>query len=163
KSNLWHFSHLYEITGCDSLLSSAEFRLDRRRSVGQALASLTGRTGCGGSGTDPERRLRRNKYTPPPAGISRNGESETLNYYRKSLRMNSLISNSFGWNILREMIFSCPLFSIFCEEVGGGGYPLVCRAETGGQRECVRFLETSHRYAGRSNDQAEGIGRGGRR
>ena len=121
KSNLWHFSHLYEITGCDSLLSSAEFRLDRRRSVGQALASLTGRTGCGGSGTDPERRLRRNKYTPPPAGISRNGESETLNYYRKSLIMNSLISNSFGWNISREMIFSCPLFSIFCEEVGGGG------------------------------------------
>ena len=40
---------------------------------------------------------------------------------RNSLRMNILISNSFGWNILQGNILAASLFSIFCKVWGEGG------------------------------------------
>src|SRR5271165_6482278 len=41
---------------------------------------------------------------------------------RKSFGCKILVSNSFGYKILRGDIFSVRLFSIFCRGDGGGGY-----------------------------------------
>src|SRR5271157_3743764 len=52
-------------------------------------------------------------------------DSPSLPIGAKSLVLNILTSNSFGWNILQGKFFSCSLFSIFCKRVGGRGTPSV--------------------------------------